>query len=46
MQHYTFEFIESKLNENGLMIYDFEREFVNDKNCPINKKLILYVTKS
>ena len=45
MHHYTFEFIKSKLNEYNLKIYDYERELVNDKNCPIDKKLVLYVTK-
>ena len=45
MQHYTFEFIERKLKEHNLKVYDFEREVVDDKNCPIDKKLILYVTK-
>ena len=45
MHEYTFEFINSVLNAHNLKIYNFERENENDKNCPINKKLILYIEK-
>ena len=45
MKNYTLEFIKDKLNENNLKIYDIEREQVDDKNCPIDQKTILYITK-
>ena len=45
MQEYSFEHITSVLNKYGLKVYDYKREIVDDKNCPINKKLVLYVTK-
>lgn len=45
IQGYSFKDMEKLLNKYDLKIYDYEREFVNDEYCPLNKKLILYVTK-
>ena len=45
MQDYTMDFISNKLNENGLKIYDYEREIYDSENCPLKQKLIIYVTK-
>ena len=45
MHEYSFDYINKVLNAHNLKIYNYERENVNDENCPINKKLILYVEK-
>lgn len=44
--HYTYDYLKNILEDNNFNIYDYERENVKDENCPINKKLILYINKN
>lgn len=43
--HYTFDYLKDVLEKHGFNIYDYEREYVEDYKCPINKKLVLYINK-
>ena len=44
--HYTFDYLKNILEKHGFNIYDYEREYVEDDKCPINRKLVLYINKN
>ena len=46
MQEYPFDYIKNILTSYNFEIYNYEREIVEDKNCPMSRKLILYIKKN